>query len=120
MNEDGPDAFTAFMTVSALAEHSASGEGHLLNAAQHFLLVRLYYERITTGSLTYDRFDTLVSEAWSAFVQSTLAAYNTWLTEVSGAPPIDFFGAIIGNSREVFSQQSESLRDELNNFGVFT
>lgn len=105
--------FTSFIAADALAEHSASGEAHLADAAYHFLMVRLYYEHVINTPLTSERFNELAYESWVAIVQGTLQTYHTWLAEVRAAPPEPMFEEILDSSREVFLDGVGRLKRDL-------
>jgi hypothetical protein len=115
--EENP--FVDFLVLNALSSHSSRGEEELINAGQHFLLVRLFYER-SAGELSRDRFEELSHEAWVTFVQSSLQAYYTWLLEVAGAPSAEAFEELLSDSFEEFSHYSDHLREEIERLGIFT
>lgn len=112
------DDMMGFLAMSALAEHSSLGHGHLLNSAYHFLLTRLAHEQLHAGILTRTRIDELTEEAWVIFVQGTLATYKTWLAEVDAAPTPDHFDLILNQSRSDFEEIIDELATELAQYGI--
>lgn len=111
---DDQETVLSFLGTYVLAQHSAHAHQQLLDAAFHIFLTRLAYE----PDLTEERFEELSVEAYSTFVEASLAAYRTWLREVGGEQRPEVWEPALITSREQFEEMVEDFHDSLERFGV--